>query len=83
MRLTPLIAAALTLSMTGSAFAQEWTEFVSREDGFKLVFPGQPRVQDFIYVRIAIGCQRAPIAPRVGGIFSITVVDYRGIENKG
>ena len=45
MRVT-VIAFVLAVSVGGSAFAQEWVEFVSKEDGFKVDFPTQPKVTD-------------------------------------
>ena len=44
MRLMPLMSSALVLAMSGTSFAQEWTEFASREDHFTITFPGQPKV---------------------------------------
>ena len=38
------VVAALLLSMAATASAQEWDEFVSKEDGFKVDFPGTPKV---------------------------------------
>lgn len=49
MRLPVFISVALVWSLAAPAVAQEWVEFVSREDGFKIVFPGQPRVQQSTY----------------------------------
>jgi uncharacterized membrane protein YphA (DoxX/SURF4 family) len=40
------IVVALVLSVAASAAAQEWEEFVSKEDGFKVDFPGTPKVTD-------------------------------------
>ena len=37
-------AAALALSLAVPAAAQEWTEYQNIQDGFKIVFPGQPKV---------------------------------------
>ena len=34
----------LLLSVSGSAFAQEWAEYQNIQDGFKVDFPGQPKV---------------------------------------
>ena len=46
MRPSGAIFVALVLLMAMPVFAQEeWTEFVSREDGFRVDFPGQPKVQ--------------------------------------
>ncbi|MBI3047172.1 MAG: hypothetical protein HYY76_02570 [Acidobacteria bacterium] len=39
----------MIVSLTGSASGQGWTEFVSREDGFRVVFPGPPRVTETTY----------------------------------
>ena len=42
MRLIPLIATALVLSISAPSFAQEWIEYASREDRFTCNFPAQP-----------------------------------------
>jgi hypothetical protein len=44
MRLIPVLTVAVCLCVPGSLFAQEWTEFASREDRFTCNFPGQPAV---------------------------------------
>jgi len=85
MSLIPLIASAVVLSMSTPAFAQEWTPYVNREDGFSVDFPGQPRVQattwksqyDFILPA------RVYSAERGRERYSITVVDYNGVEQQG
>ena len=46
MRLMPLGSAVLVLVMSGPSFAQEWTEFASREEHFTITFPGQPKVTE-------------------------------------
>src|SRR5262245_8440894 len=77
-----LVAAALALSMSVPAFAQEWTEFVSREDRFTTNFPGQPRVTETIY-QSQFGADlpaRVYSASLGDSRFSMTVVDYRNIE---
>jgi len=48
MRIT-LVAAALTLTISGSALAQEWIEFTSREDRFTGNFPSPPKVTQATY----------------------------------
>jgi len=48
MRLTPVVS-ALILSISGPAFAQEYVEFVSRQDRFWCTFPLQPKVTETIY----------------------------------
>ena len=48
MRVTSFLAAAFVLALTGSIVGQdEWTEFVSPHDGFKITFPGTPKVEAF------------------------------------
>jgi len=41
MRLIPLVATALVLSISAPSFAQEWIEFASREDRFTCNFPAK------------------------------------------
>ena len=84
MRPNLLVTAALALSVSVSvpAFAQEWTEFVSREDRFTTNFPGQPRVTDTIY-KSQFGADlpaRVYSASLGDSRYSMTVVDYRNIE---
>jgi hypothetical protein len=77
-----VLAAALALSMSVPAFAQEWTEFVSREDRFTTNFPGEPRITDTIY-KSQFGADlpaRVYSASQGESRFSMTVVDYRNIE---
>ena len=45
MRITALVV-GLVLSASGSAAAQEWIEYVNTPDGFKVNFPGQPKVTE-------------------------------------
>ena len=77
-----MIPAALILSLSGPAFAQDWTRFVSPEDGFSANYPGQPKVETTTYV--SEYRQNLPakvyIAADALGRYSTTVVDYRNIE---
>jgi hypothetical protein len=82
MRMSPIVAAVLVLSMSGLAFAQQWTEFVSKEDGFMINFPGPPRATPSIYksqfgADLPARVYSASLGP---SRFSLTVVDYRPIE---
>ena len=43
MRVAALVFGVL-LSMSTAAAAQEWDEFTSLQDGFRINFPGQPKV---------------------------------------
>ena len=76
---------AFVLSMAGSAVAQEWTEYQNIQDGFKVVFPGQPKVaettwkSEFDYILPA----RVYSAERGRERFSVTVVDYTPLEQQG
>ena len=49
MRLSPLVVAIFITCLSGPAAAQEWTEFVSLEDGFACNFPGQPTISQTTY----------------------------------
>ena len=43
---TTTIVFALVLSMSGVARAQDWTEYVNTQEGFKVDLPGQPKVTE-------------------------------------
>ena len=84
MRITAALV-LLTLAWSGSATAQEWAPFTTVQDGFTINFPGQPRVTqttwrsqlDFVLPA------RVYSADRGSERYSITVVDYSGIEKMG
>jgi len=44
-----IVGVALILSFATGAFAQGWTEYVNKEDGFRVDFPGQPTVAQSTY----------------------------------
>jgi hypothetical protein len=81
MRLIAILTAALVLS-AAPARAQGWSDFVSREDGFRVNFPAAPTATETTYTseygaklpareyRVSRGQER----------YSVTVVDYRPIE---
>lgn len=86
MRTTVLVTAACVLALTGVALGQDdWTEFVSRDDGFKITFPGTPKVQEITWT----SQMGYPLPARVFTVdrgrerYSVTVADYRGIEKLG
>ena len=86
MRVTLLVATACVLALAGSALAQdEWTEFVSREDGFRITFPGTPKVETMTWM----SQMGYPLPAHVFTVdrgrerYSVTVADYRGIEQLG
>jgi hypothetical protein len=76
------IAAVLILSMPGSALAQEWTEFASKDDLFTCNFPGTPKVTPTTWTS-EYGAElpgRVYSAEGVTGRYSMTVIDYRDVE---
>jgi hypothetical protein len=77
-----LLTAAVILSFSTTAVAQDWTEFVSREDRFSANFPGSPAITESTY-RSEFGADlpsRVYSATLGQSRFSITVVDYRPVE---
>lgn len=82
MRLIRAVAAVFILSIPGAAFAQEWTEFASREDRFTSNFPGQPKVIETTWTSEygAVLPSRVYSAEVGPSRYSMTVVDYRDVE---
>ena len=84
MRTTTLVLAVL-LSTSGLAAGQEADEYVNTKDGFKIYFPTQPTVKDITW----ISQQDFKLPGRVYSVdkgkehYSVTVVDYSGIEQMG
>jgi hypothetical protein len=82
MRLTPVVLAALILFMSGPALAQEYVEYVSKEDRFTVTFPVQPTVTQTTY-KSQFGADlpaRVYRSESKEGRYSLTVVDYSNIE---
>ena len=82
MRFSTLVAAALLLACSVPASAQEWTEYVNKEDRFTANFPGQPRVTQTTYTS-QYGAElpaRVYSAERGRSRYSLTVADYSQIE---
>lgn len=79
------VAAAFVLSLAGPAFAQEWTEYVNTRDGFRIDFPGEPKVTETTWTSEFGYLLPAHVysAERGRERYSITVVDYNGIEQQG
>ncbi len=78
MRLIRLILAALILSISGLSFAQDWIVYVNRAERFSVNFPGEPTVQEMIYMSedgstLPARVYTAQEGPRR---YSITVVNY-------
>jgi len=82
MRLTPLISSMLVVAMSGTAWAQEWGEFLSKEERFTCNFPGTPTITETTWTSQfgAILPARVYSGTQGTGKFSITVVDYNPIQ---
>jgi len=82
--LTAVLVGAVVMT-AGIASAQEWMEFVSASDGFRVNFPGPPSVQETTY-KSEFGYtlpSRIFSAERGRERYVMTVVDYNGIEAMG
>src|SRR5882672_5101205 len=82
MRLSPVVAVALILSLSGTVIAQEYVEYVSRQDRFSITFPVQPKVTEATF-KSQYGSmlpERVYNADYNGGHYSVTVVDYNNIQ---
>src|SRR5687768_3437321 len=74
--------AVLVLMVAAPVSAQEWIDFISKEDQFTANFPGQPTVTNTTYksqfgADLPARVYSATLGP---SRFSLTVVDYRPIE---
>lgn len=84
MRTMCLVVAALMMG-PALAHAQEWDLFVSKDDGFKLDFPGKPAVTEAPW-KTEQGYtvpSRTYTATKGQERYAITVVDYSGVEAMG
>ena len=82
MHLFRVALAGFILLSAGSVFAQEWIEYVDRQEYFQINFPGQPTVQDITYH----GEDDEPLPARVytamegPATYTLTVVKYNDSE---
>src|SRR5262245_1271360 len=80
-----VVGAALMLSLSASAAAQDWEQYISIQDGFKVDFPGQPKITEttwksqFDYTLPA----RVYSVDKGKEHYSVTVVDYTVLERLG
>jgi hypothetical protein len=94
MRVWKLIPAMAFLFYAASASAQGWIEYVNTDDFFAVNFPGEPRVEEFIYVSEF----KSPLPSRryigedASGRYQMTVIDMhttvrppgrQGVELRG
>jgi len=84
MRSTTFVLASILLA-SGLAAAQEADEYVNSKEGFKIYFPAQPAITAITW----ISQQNFKLPGRVYSVdkgkehYSVTVVDYSGIEQMG
>ena len=81
----PIILPAifLTISLSVIAHAQEWMEYENLEDNFAVNFPGEPTVENINY-RLGSGRNTSARVYKVenqAGAFTVTVVDYDGVDD--
>jgi len=79
------LVVALVLGISGSSAAQEWDLYTNIPDGFKINFPGQPKITETTWVSQLDYKLPARVysAERGNERYSVTVVDYSGIEQMG
>jgi hypothetical protein len=84
MRTTALVLTIL-LSGSASAAAQEWAEYINTQDGFKVNFPGRPMVTETTWTSQLDYVLPARVYSASRGLerYSVTVVDYSGLEQLG
>jgi len=87
MNVIRLISAGLMLFLSGlsfaqDSFAQEWIEYMNRDDRFQINFPGQPTVQNRSYPtesgeQVPAHVYTAKEGPAT---YTLTVVNYKNAE---
>ena len=82
MRRISIIAAALSLFISGPSFAQEWIEYASQADFFSVNFPSEPKVQNITYTTEYGITLPARVYSSAEGRnrYSVTVVDFTETE---
>jgi hypothetical protein len=78
-------AFVFVLLMSAEAAAQEWQEYISIRDGFKVNFPGTPKITETSWKSQLDYTLPARVysAERGHERYSLTVVDYTGLEQQG
>jgi hypothetical protein len=76
------LASALTLTVPGSARAQDWMEYTNKADRFSVAFPGEPAVETTTYKTEYTAVVPSRIYKATAGRqrYSLQVVDYTDIE---
>ncbi len=75
----------LLLLIAGPAAGQEWDQYTNVQDGFKVNFPGQPKIAETTWTSQLnyVLPARVYSAERGRERYSLTVVDYSSIEQQG
>jgi hypothetical protein len=81
----PALAAALSISLAQPAVAQEWREYVNTRDGFRVDFPGEPQITETTWTTEFGYTLPARVYSATRGLerYTMTAVDYNGIEQQG
>ena len=76
---------AMLVCVPVSAYGQEWTEYRNVEDGFQILFPGQPTVTSTAWTSQAgfILPERVHSIQKGAERYSVRVIDYRDVERMG
>jgi hypothetical protein len=89
MRLAGLMTAFVALFLTSPVFAQDWAEYINRDDSFTVNFPGDPVRTETPYktvkgTELTAHVYTANAAPDsiLAGRYRMTVVDYTKIPNE-
>jgi hypothetical protein len=83
-----IVATALILATAAPALAQEYVEYVSRDDRFTIEFPAQPKVTQTTFKSqygydLPARVYTADATGAAKGRYQVTVVDYNGIQAMG
>jgi hypothetical protein len=78
----PVLSSILVFALSGTVFAQDWTEFSNLVDRFSITFPGQPQVTETTWVSQYQAILPARVYSGAQGStrYRVTVVDYNPIE---
>lgn len=83
-----IVAAVLVAATCAPAFAQEYVQFVSKDDRFTIEFPAQPKVAETTFTSqygypLPARVYSADATGAAKGHYQVTVVDYNGIQAMG
>ena len=89
MRIVGLVTAVVALFVSGAAFAQDWGEYVNREDFLQINLPDDPTITSQPYKTVKgtdltahIYTAKAPADSLLAGTYSVTVVDYTNAKDE-